>query len=96
MQVIFNLKLLQIYYKLCNNILPSCFHSYGNAVDRDPCPPLQHVDSVKYMRFTFAVSHKADKDLVIQMCILYACSHRIVKVFYKCIVEVMIKLGRRV
>ena len=56
--------------------------------------PEQHVDSVKYLEFTFAASHKDDEDLLRQMRILYARSNRIVKIFHNCCTKVMVELER--
>ena len=55
---------------------------------------IPYTDSVKYLGFTFASSHKDDNDILRQMRMLYARSNRFVRLFHSCNTDVLLELGR--
>ena len=55
---------------------------------------IPYTDSFKYLGFTFASSHKDDKDILRQMKKLYERSNRLVMLFYSCNKDVLLELGR--
>ena len=56
---------------------------------------IPYTDSIKYLGFTFASSHKDDNDILRQMRMLYARSNRLVRLFHSCNTNVLLDLGRR-
>ena len=56
--------------------------------------PLEYVDSVEYLGFTFFRNHKDDDDMLRQMRTLYSRSNRIIRIFHNCSTKVWIELGR--
>ena len=55
---------------------------------------IPYTDSIKYLGFTFASSHKDDNDILRPMRMLYARSNRLVKLFHSCNTDVLLELGR--
>ena len=55
---------------------------------------IPYTDSIKYLGFTFASSHKDDNDILRQMTMLYARSNRLVRLFHSCNTDVLLELGR--
>ena len=55
---------------------------------------IAYIDSIKYIGFTFASSHKDDNDILRQMRMLYAHSSRLVRLFHSCNRDVLLELGR--
>ena len=55
---------------------------------------IAYTDSIKYLGFTFACSHKDDNDILRQMRMLYARSNRLVRLFHFCNTDVLLELGR--
>ena len=55
---------------------------------------IPYTDSIKYLGFTFANSHKDDNNMLRQMRMLYARSNRLVSLFHSCSRNVLIELGR--
>ena len=55
---------------------------------------IPYTDSIKYLGFTFASSHKDDNDILRQMRMLYERSNRLVRLFHSCNRDVLLELGR--
>ena len=53
-----------------------------------------YTDSIKYLGFTFASSHKDDNDILRQMRMLYARLNRLVMLFHSCNKDVLLELGK--
>ena len=53
---------------------------------------MSHVDSVKYLGFTFSGAHKDDNDILRQMRTLYARSNKLLRIFHCCNTKVLLSL----
>ena len=56
--------------------------------------PLEYVDSIEYLGFTFSRNHKDDDDMLRQLRTLYARSKRIIRILHNYSTKVWIERGR--
>ena len=55
---------------------------------------MMYTDDIKYLGFTFSSDQKVDKDLPLQLKMLYTTSNRLLRLFYHCSTVVKITLFR--